>query len=404
MIEQDKKEFLKEIIRKLHEGANPEKIKEEFKEVFEDVSPTEISRIEGELIHEGMQREEIQKLCDVHLSLFKESLEKERVLAPPGHPIHILMEEHTIMLGYAEEGRKTAKKILQAGDLKSTHEEMQQLSHVAEQLRTADSHYLREENILFPYLEKHGITEPPAVMWMEHDKIRELRKKIESHIKRRGSIGFQEFANQLEELATSIFEVTSNHFYKENRILYPTSLKVIVKDEWMDIRHQFDEIGYCNFTPKAAKVPLGEVIKLTSEDDKKEEISFEMGALSEEEIEAIFNNLPVDVTFVDREDKVRYFSQSKDRIFVRTKAVIGRKVQQCHPQKSAHVVDQILKDFKSGSRNAADFWINLENKLVYIRYFPVRNKNGDYLGCLEVTQDITDIKKIDGEKRLLDQS
>ena len=98
---------------------------------------------------------------------------------------------------------------------------------------------------------------------------------------------------------------------------------------------------------------------------------------------------------------VRYFSQSKDRIFARTKAVIGRKVQQCHPQKSVHVVEQILSDFKSGRRDAAQFWINLKGRLIYIRYFAVR-KDGDYLGCLEVTQDITDIKAIEGEKRLME--
>ena len=138
------------------------------------------------------------------------------------------------------------------------------------------------------------------------------------------------------------------------------------------------------------------------EDKREGVVHFETGALSKDEIEAIFNALPVDVTFVDRDDTVRYFSQSKDRIFVRTKAVIGRKVQQCHPQKSIHIVNRILEAFKNGSRDVAEFWINLKDRLVHIRYFPVRNKDGEYLGVLEVTQDITDIKRIEGEKRLLD--
>ena len=133
----------------------------------------------------------------------------------------------------------------------------------------------------------------------------------------------------------------------------------------------------------------------------EDKILFETGGLSKKELEAILNTLPVDITFIDKEDTVRYFSDSKERIFPRTKAIIGRKVQQCHPQKSVHIVDQILKDFKSGKKDAAKFWIDLEGRLIYIRYFAVRSKNGDYLGCLEVTQDITDIKKIEGEKRLL---
>jgi PAS domain S-box-containing protein len=130
-------------------------------------------------------------------------------------------------------------------------------------------------------------------------------------------------------------------------------------------------------------------------------IPFETGDLSKEEIESTFNALPVEVTFVDKDDIVRYYSQSKDRIFVRAKAVLGRKVQQCHPEKSINAVNKILEDFKSGKRDVAEFWMNFEGKLIHIRYFPVRSKSGEYLGCLEVTQDITGIKKIEGEKRLL---
>ena len=121
-----------------------------------------------------------------------------------------------------------------------------------------------------------------------------------------------------------------------------------------------------------------------------------------EELEAALNTLPVDVTFVDKDDTVRFFSQGKERIFVRTKAIVGRKVQQCHPKKSIHIVNQILDAFKKGNRDVAEFWLNLKNRLVLIRYFAVRDRKGAYLGCLEVTQDITDIKKIEGEKRLLD--
>ena len=135
--------------------------------------------------------------------------------------------------------------------------------------------------------------------------------------------------------------------------------------------------------------------------EKEGAVTFETGTMSKEEIEAVFNALPVDITFVDKDDTVRFFTQSKDRIFVRTKAVIGRKVQQCHPQKSVHLVNKLLEDFKGGRRDVGEFWINFEGRLILIRYFPVRNKKGEYLGCVEMTQDITGIKKIEGEKRLL---
>ncbi|GAG93074.1 unnamed protein product, partial [marine sediment metagenome] len=192
-------------------------------------------------------------------------------------------------------------------------------------------------------------------------------------------------------------------FYKENNILFPTALKVISENEWREIRGQCDELGYCCFTPEYAKEVAEPFGKPASEPPpvEKGKILFETGELSTEELETVLNTLPVDITFVDKEDGVRYFSQSKERIFPRTKAVIGRKVQQCHPQKSLHVVEQILNDFKKNKGDVAEFWINLKGRLIYIRYFAVRDKNEEYLGCLEVTQDITDIKKIEGEKRLL---
>jgi len=131
-------------------------------------------------------------------------------------------------------------------------------------------------------------------------------------------------------------------------------------------------------------------------------LKFETGSLSKEEVEAILNTLPMDVTFVDKEDAVKYFSKAEKRIFARTKAIIGRKVQLCHPQKSVHIVNKILDAFKKGKKDVAEFWIQKDNRLIHIRYFAVRDKDKKYLGTMEVTQDITDIKKIEGEKRLLD--
>jgi PAS domain S-box-containing protein len=398
---EDKRETLKELIKRLHEGANPEEIKEKFKEVIKDTTPTEISQIEEELIKEGMPREEIQRLCDVHLAVFRESLEEEEISAPVGHPISILREEHKMLLKFAEELRNTAKEIKGTKDFASADEEMKQLSHIAEHFKVSESHYSREENVLFPYIEKHGITQPPAIMWMEHDKIRGIEENLYWVIDTRESMVSQDFAEQLEEASLSLADMLSSHFYKENNILFPTALKTIGENEWRDIREQFDELGYCCFTPEPARIAIEEVESPSSEPEAEGVVSFETGTLSKEVVEAIFNTLPVDITFVDKDDTVRYFSQSKERIFVRAKAVIGRKVQQCHSQKSIHLVNQILEDFKSGRREVAEFWINLEGRLIYIRYFPVRNKNGDYLGCIEVTQDITDIKKIKGERRLL---
>ena len=150
---------------------------------------------------------------------------------------------------------------------------------------------------------------------------------------------------------------------------------------------------------------VGEEMKIQKPKSRPEKaLNFETGSLEPEEIEAILNALPVDLTFVDAEDTVRYFSKSEGRVFPRTKAVIGRKVQQCHPPKSFHVVNQVVNDLKKGRRKSADFWIDMNQSKIYIRYFPVRNKKDEYLGCLEVTQDITPIKQIEGERRLLNET
>jgi len=135
---------------------------------------------------------------------------------------------------------------------------------------------------------------------------------------------------------------------------------------------------------------------------KKEILQFETGSLSNEEAKALLDSLPVDISFVDKEDRVKYFNKAEGRIFVRTKAVVGRKVQLCHPQKSVHVVNSILEALKTGKKDVTEFWIELNDRLIHIRYFAVRDKNGKYLGTIEVTQDITDIKEIQGQKRLLD--
>jgi DUF438 domain-containing protein len=397
----DRKEILKDILKRIHSGENPEKIKEEFRELLESVSEEEIVKVEEELIQEGVSREEIHKLCEVHLQLFKEGLESKEHIAPEGHPVFILMEEHRLLLKFSKELKETLEKLKGFKDLKSAKEPIEVIEHIISHLKDSEKHYLREENVLFPILEKHGVTQPPAIMWMEHDRIREIKKGLYSTFDRREKISFEEFVENLSKGSVELFDMLSSHFYKENNILFPLSMRIFSDEEWNEVMVGFDDVGYCCFTPQ--KRWSAEVKK---EPERKEtgRIEFETGSLSPEEIEGIFKALPIDISFVDKDDIVRFYSESpQGRIFVRTKAVIGRKVQQCHPQKSLHIVNRILEEFKNGKRDVAEFWIDYRGKLVHIRYFPVRDKNGNYLGCIEVTQDITKIKKIEGEKRLLDE-
>jgi len=401
-----KKRMLKELMKQLHTGASPSEVKEKFRQVLEGVSPLEIAKIEEELIKEGLPREEIQRLCDVHLAVFREQLEKQKPEIKPESPINILMEEHKVLLQILEKLSALTSRVQQAHDASRVGEEISQLTQVADDLLDAEKHYLREENVLFPILEKHGITEPPAIMWREHNQIREKKKQLRHLVDNYSAINFEDFKTQLAETAQFLNNALSSHIFKENNILLPTAMRVVTEQELTEVKREFDEIGYCGFTPShLMTTPVAEQAekqRLEAALTPEGLLQFATGTLSKNEVEAIFDRLPVDITFVDKEDTVTYFSNSKDRIFVRTKAVIGRKVQQCHPQSSVHVVNKILDSFKSGKKDAAEFWIRRDNRLIHIRYFAVRDKDGKYLGTMEVTQDITDLKNIEGEKRLLD--
>ena len=407
-INQNKKKKLKELIKQLHMGASPKEIKQRFKHVLEGVSPLEIAKIEEELTNEGMPREELRKLCDVHLEVFKEQLETQKMDIPREHPINILMEEHRILLQLTERLLTITNKVQQTSDKDYADSEIAQIFHISHDFQDAEKHYLREENVLFPILEKHGITEPPAIMWTEHNQIRKKKKELHELIQKYNTADFEDFKEKLGKFAKALSEMLPDHFFKENNILFPAGLKVVTVEEWKTAREEFDGIGYCCFTPQqlTTKLPTEEADMRARKAEAKSEIleglQFETGSLSKDEIEGLLNSLPFDITFVDKDDNVKYFSNGKKRIFVRTKAIIGRKVQMCHPQKSVHIVKKIVDSFKAGEKDVAEFWIPMDGRLIHIRYFAVRNKNGKYLGTIEVTQDLTDIKKIDGEKRLLD--
>jgi len=399
----EKKKMLKEVVKELHGGASPTSVKKKFKEALKDTKPEDIAKIEQELVKEGMPREELQKLCDVHLAVFGEQVQDQELHIPAGHPISILIEEHRAILEKAEKLETMVKMIQEACDSVYVGDVMTELQSIVKDFQDSEKHYQREENVLFPIMEKHGVTEPPAIMWMEHNRIREVKKKLSDVVAGWNGRLFDDFKKKLGEAGPPLCSLLPDHFFKENNILFPTALQVVTDKEWQDVRKDFDDIGYASFTPKTALVPFRVAIPPSKEASSlPEAMQFETGSLTKEEAECILDTLPIDISFIDKDDRVKYFNKAEKRIFVRTKAVIGRSVQLCHPQKSVHIVNKIIEAFTNGTKDTAEFWITMNNRLVHIRYFAVRNKNGKYLGTMEVTQDLTDLKKVEGQKRLLD--
>lgn len=194
--------------------------------------------------------------------------------------------------------------------------------------------------------------------------------------------------------------------FKEENILFPAALEKLKADDWIEILKESDQVGYAYIRPHAETTELIAALKKATADKPAivdGQLRFPSGLISPTVLMHMLNALPVDLTFVDHEDTVRYFTENKERIFVRTRAVIGRKVQNCHPPQSVDMVEKILTAFKEGSRDSAEFWLTLKGRMLYIVFFAVRDERGKYLGTLEVTQDITKLRQLTGERKLLDE-
>lgn len=394
---------LKEIILELHQGKSVQEVKNRFNEVAKDLDPAELSLVEQSLINEGLPVEEVQRLCDVHAQVFKDALEKNPELSvEPGHPVEIFIAENQALKTLIDKEIKPLLDNLQQATEKIEEAVVLQLTEKLNLLWDVDKHYRRKEDLIFPFLEKYEITGPPKVMWGVDDKIRGLLKEAKEIAVHYQPAQKQQFITKMEEAMAQIEEM----IFKEEKIFLPMAIKTLSEDEWYQALMDSDEIGYCLVEPKQSWKPARESIDKEvnhiNSGQSSGNVKFETGVLSHEEIDLIYRHLPVDLTFVDKNGIVKFFSATKDRIFPRTRTIIGRKVENCHPPASAHVVEKIVEDFKSGKKDHEEFWIKMGDKYVYIRYHAVRDKSGNFAGVLEVTQDIKPIQAITGEKRIMD--
>lgn len=389
-----RKEAIKSVLRLLHEGKSIEEAQGIFKSAFDGVAASEISAAEQALISEGLPVSEVQRLCDVHAAVFKGSIEE--IHAPsdaskiPGHPAHTLKAENAAITAHMEERIRPLLGRVLEGKLAT-----QALLPEIGSLLAIDLHYSRKENLLFPYLEQHGITAPPKVMWGVDDEIRALLKQSA----KQAAAGSTETGATLSEALTRVEEM----IFKEENILIPMLLETLSAEEWSAVAEESGEIGFCMIeTPPVWQAKTASQAQTDAPAAVASgAVQLPTGFLSVPEISRLLDTLPLDITFVGADDTVRYFSQGSERVFPRTKAIIGRNVKNCHPPASVHIVEDIIHDFKSGKKDHEDFWLKLGDKFVYIRYYAVRDEANQYLGVLEVTQDIAPIQAIEGEKRLV---
>lgn len=393
---EERQAILKDLILRLHNDEEEENIKAEFKEHFGHVSAFEISVMERRLMsQEGIEAEEIMRLCNVHASLFSGSIEAVYAEGAeqdkPGHPIHVLKMENLAIESTLDRIANILTVYLEAPD----KELKRGLFHQLDMLWEIDKHYARKENSFFPIMERYGMTAPPKVMWGVDDDIRDLIKDFRTIIEN----------DQLEEAQPCFdkmrYEV-EEMIVKEEEILLPMIIPFFNEDDWISIAKESDEIGYCIVKPEAKWEPTRESFE-TEEDPAADEdgnIQLGHGFLTQKELVAMLDATPLELTFVDANDIVKYFNDTPGKkIFPRTKNAIGREVYNCHPPKSQPIVRQLIADFKAGVKDAETLWFRARGQFIMVTYKALRDEDGTYMGTYEFVQEIESIINLEGEKR-----
>ncbi len=399
-----RKSKLKALILKLHSGESENEVRKELMESLNQIPYGEVVEVEQELINEGLPEEEILKLCDAHSAVLHGNIDLSASKdIPEGHPIDVMIHENKELKKLARQIKELIDEIA-SNKGKNLETDILTLRGLFNSLFDVDKHYNRKEYLIFPYLENYGITGPPKVMWGKHDEIRELIKGGIELLQTK-DITPEEFLASSDIILLPAVNQVVDMTVKEEEILFPMTLDKLTDADWYEIEKQSLEIGYCLYDPPKAWKPEWAKENTLSEMNKiGGNIQLPSGSFSVEELLAILNHLPIDMTFVDKDDKVKYFSQGKERIFQRNRAILNRDVRLCHPPASAHIVDKIIDDFKSGKENQAPFWINMGGKMIHIEYFALRNDSGDYLGTLEVSHNVQVYRDIEGEQRILSYS
>lgn len=308
-----------------------------------------------------------------------------------GHPVHTYLAEEELIISLIEE--------LISID---PNEEFQKFYNLFNHLATVEKRFERKENQLFPFLEQKGFTGPSRNMWSFHDTIRDIFRIIRKNIDDKDLDSAQQNVEYAGQNLRNLMEV-------EKRVLFPNAMNILSDEEWIKMREGENEIGWMLNEPPA-KYPEGEPYIHPSQDTTlRTEVvfdesasHFDEGYLTVEQVNLMFRTLPLDLTYVDENDRVIFYNRGEERVFPRSAGIIGREVRFCHPPKSVGTVLKILEAFRNGEQNEASFWFNYRDKLIYVRYFAVRDSQKNYRGVIEMSQDISETKKIEGERRLLE--
>lgn len=379
----ERQEKLKELMLRLHQGEKEEVIQEEFNKHFDSVSPYEIQVMERNLMQEGITYEEIMRLCKIHASLMSAKVEAGEGMPDfekEGHPVMVLKKENLALRGAIDR----IERLLQAYVSSKDEELLKGLKRQISLLDQFENHYLRKEYALFPIMESKGITAPPKVMWGVHDEIREIYKNFKQAFNEQADDVMEQFLVAKEELLEMIF--------KEENILIPMVAQAFHVDDWEKMAQDTPQYGYCIVTPEAEWKVEKKPSTIQSKEEIQEigDIPLSTGSLSLEQLDLLLNLLPMELSFVDKDNIVKYYNEGngEEKIFKRTKSAIGRDVINCHPPKSHAIVKQLFEQLRSGQKEKEEMWFKKEDKMIHVTYHAVRNSQGEYMGVLEYVQNI----------------
>lgn len=310
----------------------------------------------------------------------------------PGHPLHTFKLENSQIRKVITSIEEMLAQFAQQDKLGDA--DRQALQDQIKMLQEIDKHYLRKENQLFPVLERYGVSGPSRVMWQFHDDVRAMLKEVVRGIPDKEPAG-------LKELITKLLTTISDMIYKEENILFPMAMEKLSEEGWGKVRSGEEEIGYTLVRPGSVWQPP-ESAQTAHRPAAAEAIPLDTGYLTPAQLNLMLTHLPLDLTYVDENDQVQYYSQGRERAFPRSPGIIGRKVQNCHPSDSVQIVNKIVQEFKQGTKSMADFRLQMGAKMFYIQYLALRVGNGVYRGVVEVTQDISYFRSLTGQKKLLD--
>lgn len=378
---------LLDYIKRLNNKEDGRTLYLEYKDEIHSVLPRDAFEIFHSLLSEGYKEKDILVFLDKIINVFYESLSSHTYQKPKND--NFLMD--LILENEALRRKIDAIKVIIKEPTSKIRRE--KLIPKIEELRDFFPHYTKKENILFPYLERrmekfNGL----SIMWALHDEVKSQVENALNLLKDENSDD-HDVNVSIAQLFFGILGVVK----KEELILFPASCEVLEEDEWYDMHRQSLEYSFPFIEKEWTITDIEERKDLLSEGVFKTET----GELTLDQILLIFNSLPVDMTFVDEKNKVRFFTRPKDRIFPRSPAIIGRDVNNCHPPDSVHIVEEIVDTFRRGERDSATFWLTLKGRRLLIQYFALRDSDNNYKGVIEVSQDITQIQKLEGERRLL---